>query len=169
MKPQQLCAFVRRCSSTCDFFKPFRLKCSNRWATRAPHESFTDHASASSVVGVLYLNDTHIKNQISTMAEGTKENASVEAVVDEERMDEEMAENENSPPPRLMITKIVRQPLVTQGIGVVLVLTLPAFSSLVNAGIGEFQKLWRYQTDWTFSQMLQFCCWSQWIRQIQRN
>jgi hypothetical protein len=69
-----------------------------------------------------------------------------------------------SPKQRLMITKMVRH-FVLKNKFKLSCTAHQVTSSYI--GSGEFQELCGYQDHWSLSQVLQCCCWAQWIGKIQ--
>jgi hypothetical protein len=87
----------------------------------------------------------------------------------------DLQEIENGPPPRLMITKMVRVTHgIVLGISRVPLLSFHKYSfnpshSLFSLGIGKFQELCWSPRDWALSQVFFFHCGTEWFWKIQRH
>ena len=90
----------------------------------------------------------------------------------EDPMAEDAAQDAETPPPRLMITKMVRSGPLPHQSSMFLFITSSAFTNVFASfpsGIGEFQVVRWYQRDWTIPQVLFGRCGTQWLRKIQRH
>jgi hypothetical protein len=89
----------------------------------------------------------------------------------------DVQEIENGPPPRLMITKMVR---VYMALFLEFLVYLPLSCHFINThstlhalflslGIGKFQELCWSSRDWALSQVFFFHCGTEWFWKIQRH
>ena len=89
----------------------------------------------------------------------------------------DVQEIENGPPPRLMITKMVRFGTACfvgfSRVPLVAIFQkyscIDSFSHSYSLGIGKFQELCRCPRDWALSQVFFSHCGTEWFWKIQRH